>query len=126
MVVWCRGGSRYVEGRWGFPYLRKCLGFLVSKFLGCWFLGFLVSWFQSFLVCWCVGFWSLGFKVSCRIGFNFLGFIVSWFQSFLVSWPQGLNISRSLILYYQISISCFLEDIDSISKILKNSLDGHS
>ena len=28
----CMGGSRYVEGCWGFPYLKKCLGFKVSKF----------------------------------------------------------------------------------------------
>ena len=40
---WC--GRRYVEGCWGFPYLKKCIGFLVS-----WFIGLLVSWFLAFLV----------------------------------------------------------------------------
>ena len=38
-VVGCRCGSRYVEGWWGFPYLKS---FVVSWFLGLWFLGFLV------------------------------------------------------------------------------------
>ena len=49
MVV-CGGGSRHVEGCWGFPCLKIKKGFLVSKFLVSWFLGlvFLVSWFQTF------------------------------------------------------------------------------
>ena len=56
-VVGCRGGSQYVEGYWGFPYLKitKFLDFLVSK-------------------------------------------------------------------NYQISISCFLEDIDPICRISKKNL----
>ena len=44
-----RGGSRYVEGCWGFPYLK------ISKILVSWFLGFLASRFISFLVSWFLG-----------------------------------------------------------------------
>ena len=43
--VGCRGGSRYVERYWGFPYLKikKCIGFW---FLVCFlFCGFIVLWF---------------------------------------------------------------------------------
>ena len=67
--------------------------------------------------------WFLGFKVSW-----FLDFKVSWFQSFLVSKFLGFNASWFLGFkvseIYQIAISCFLEEIDPISKIFKNSLDG--
>ena len=51
--VGCRGGSRYVERCWGFPYLKikKFLGFLVSgcglRFVCFWFYGFMVSWFRK-------------------------------------------------------------------------------
>ena len=45
-----RGGSRYVEGCWGSPYLK------IKRFLGCWFLGFLVSWFFGFKDSWFLGF----------------------------------------------------------------------
>ena len=37
-MVGCRGGSRYVEGCWRFPYLK------IKKR----FLGFLLSWFRMF------------------------------------------------------------------------------
>ena len=37
-VFWCRGGSRYVKGCWGFPYLQR------KRFKVSWFL---VSWFQQ-------------------------------------------------------------------------------
>ena len=37
--------SRLLEGCWGLPHLKKCLGFLVSRVLG-----FLVSEFLGFLV----------------------------------------------------------------------------
>ena len=67
-------------------------------------LGFLASWSLGFLVC-----WFLGLLVS-----RFPGFKVPEFQSFKVS----------TISCYQISISCFLEDIDLIFKIFKISLDG--
>ena len=63
----CRGGSRYVEGCRGFPYLKKCIGFLVSWLLASWFIGFLVCWFLGFLVSWFLGFrgsWFLGFKIQ--------------------------------------------------------------
>ena len=63
MVVWCRVGSWYVEGCWGFPYLKKLL-VISCSFLRFWFLGFLVS-------------KCLGFLVS-----KFLGFKCSCFQSF--------------------------------------------
>ena len=51
--------------------------------------------------------------------------LVSWFQSLLgsifkVSWFQGFK--DSVIPYCQMSISCFLEDIDHTSKISKNLL----
>ena len=95
-MVWCKGGSRYVEG-----YGDKFLGFLVSVFSFVhWFIGFLVSELLSFLV-----YRFLGFLVSELIGFK-----VSWFQSFKVS----------MVPYYQNAISFFLEDIDPISKICNN------
>ena len=61
----CRGGSRYVEGCRGFPYLKKFIGFVAYwfSFFYFYFVGFLVSWFPDFLVCW------------------FESFVVSWFQS---------------------------------------------
>ena len=32
--VWCRGGRRYVQGCWGFPYLKieKFVGFTIHVF----------------------------------------------------------------------------------------------
>ena len=64
------------------------------------FLGFLVSWSLTFgfLVSWCV----------------VVGFLVSWFRGFLVSKK------------YQLYMSCFLEDIDLVSKIFKICSDGSS
>ena len=62
--------NRYVEGCWGFPYLEKLIGSLVS-----WFLGFK----------------NLGVLV---FGFLFLGFLVSKFIGLLVSklfWFLGFN-----------------------------------
>ena len=56
---------------------------------------------------WFVRSWFLGFLVSKLLGFKF-----SWSQSFKVPY------------IHHISMSCFLEDIDLISKILKNLLDG--
>ena len=46
-----------------------------------------------------------------------LGFKVVWFNGVLVSWLQSLKV-------YQMPISCFLEDIDPISKVFKNLFDG--
>ena len=105
-VVGCRGVSRYIEGCWGFPYLKKVsrfLGFLVPKCVGLLVYGFLLFRLLVFGV-WCLGSWFLGFKVP-----KFLGFKVSWFLSF----------NLSMIPYYQNSISCFREDIDPIFKIFK-------
>ena len=45
VCLWVKGGSRYVEGCWGFPYSKS---FLVSWFLVSWFLGFKVSKLQRF------------------------------------------------------------------------------
>ena len=52
-VVGCKDGSRYVEGCWGFPFLKKCIGFVVYWFLGSWFF---VSWFLGLLVSWFLDF----------------------------------------------------------------------
>ena len=49
-VVGYRGGSRYVDGCWGLPYLKKFIGLCVSRFLGFLFFGFLVSKLIGFLV----------------------------------------------------------------------------
>ena len=57
-------------------------------------------------VCWGAG----GFLVS-----GSLGFLVSWF---LVSWFLGLLDSKN----HQMSIACFLEDIDPISKSFKKTI----
>ena len=47
----CRGGSRYIEGWWGFPYLEiKFIGFLVFGRLVLKFLGLLVSKFLGFKI----------------------------------------------------------------------------
>ena len=56
----------------------------------------------------------LGFMVL-----KFLGFLVSKYLGFKVSWFLGFEVSK----IYKKSISCYLEDTDSISKILKNLLD---
>ena len=104
--VGCKGGSRYVEGQGASWFL----GFLVPWFLGSLvsqFLGFVVSWFIGFLVSWFLGFrvsWLLGSRVAC----------------YKVSWFLGFKVSKIC----QMPISCFLEDIDPISKIVKNLFDG--
>ena len=58
LVVGCRGGSRYVEGCWGFPFvkIKTFLGFSGSWFLVSWFIGFKVSWFLGVKVYWDLGF----------------------------------------------------------------------
>ena len=57
--VGCRGGRGYVEGCWGFPYLKikRFVGLLVFCFFGvrllifgCCFLGVVVSWFLGFRI----------------------------------------------------------------------------
>ena len=71
----------------------------IKENLGVWILG-----------CWLLGCWFLGSLA------RFLNFLVvgSWFLVFLVS-----EISR-------MSISCFLEDIDLISKLFKVVFNGSS
>ena len=59
-------------------------------------------------------------KVSWFLSFWFLGF---WFLGFLVS-ANLLCVQKICVTYYQIFISCFLIDIDLISKISKILLDG--
>ena len=59
---------------------------------------------------------------TCLVSW-FLNFLVSQLLCFLVSKFQVSeiqNVKVSMIPYYQMSISCFLEDIDSISKIFKS------
>ena len=78
-------------------------------------------WFVGF------GFWFLApwFLVSKILGFlvsKILRYLVSEFIGFLVSKFLGFKVSK----LYQISISCFLEDIDRISKFLKKLLDRSS
>ena len=58
----------------------------------------------------CLDPWFLGFLVS-----QFLGFKVYWFQS-----------SKLSTIILQVSISCFLEDIDFIFKISKKLEDVSS
>ena len=80
-------------------------------------MGLLVSWFLGFLVSWCLGLlFSFGFKVSW----------FQMFQSFQVSMIRKNRWCFDEISapYYQISISPFKEDIDPISKIFENLLDG--
>ena len=48
----------------------------------------------------------------------FYGFVALWFYGCVVPWFYGFLVSKM----YQLSISCFLEDIDLRSKIFKISL----
>ena len=64
-------------------------------------------------------FWFLGVLVS-----SFLGFLVSKNHGFLVSKLHRIN--DSITPYYQLSISCFLMDIDLTSKTFKMLLNGSS
>ena len=73
----CRGGSRYVEGCWGFHYLICFVGFLVVGFLvsRCSVSWLSVSWFLDCLV----------LKFSCFMVPKFLGFKVS---DILIPYPR--------------------------------------
>ena len=124
-----------------------------GEFLVYWFLGFLVSWllvawFRRFwflcnLFSWCLGFfvfvvsWLLGFLVSMILGVvvpKFFSFLVSKCLGFRNSRLLGLEASKiqkitqsawkTLVPYYQTTISCYLVDIDPISKIFKHLLNG--
>ena len=67
----------------------------------------------------------LGVLVSKFFGFSvskFLGVLVSKFLGFKISRRQNLKVST--IPCYQRNISCFLGDIDPISKIFKTIFDG--
>ena len=72
-VVGCRGGRRYVEGWWGFPYvkMKMFLGLLVCWSLGGCFCGCLVYWL---LVSWFLDFRNLSVSKG-------LGFLVAKFTS---------------------------------------------
>lgn len=61
-----------------------------------------------------LGFLFLGYLVSWLLGVSFIGFLVCLFVSKLQSFKA------SMIPNYHNSIPCFLEDIDSISKLSKN------
>ena len=59
--VGCRGGNRYVEGCWGFPYLKikkKFIGFVCFRvwLVVFWCYGVVVSRLYGFMVLWCYGF----------------------------------------------------------------------
>ena len=61
-------------------------------------------------------------------GLRFFGFLVSWFPGFKVSKFHGFKnlqcFQKLFVIYFQISISCLLVDIDLISQIFKHLLDG--
>ena len=84
---------------------------------------FLVSWFQSFLVSKFLGFkvsWFQSFLVS-----KWLGFLVSKLFGLSISWLHFLQNNSCFVDRYRSplfskSMSCFLEDIDLVFKILKN------
>ena len=138
--VGCRGGSRYVDGCWEFPYL-KIRGFKVSWFLvfDFGFLGFVVLWvllFYGFMV---FGFWFSFFGFMCFYDvYGFAMFMVLWFDGFMFFVVYSCMVFRLYgfqVLYfdgfmlskvYQIAISCFLIDGDPISKIFEIVLDGSS
>ena len=84
-VVGCRGGSQYVEGCRGFPYLKSVLA--------SWFRGSLVS---CFLVFGFFGLLFVGFLVYCFCQFlDFLVyFFISWFRSSFVSKCLGFLVSK--------------------------------
>ena len=78
------------------------------------FLGFLVSLFLVFSF---LGSWLLGLSVSW-----FLDFVVSQFLSLLLSLFLGFKVSKIKKVrayFHEISISCFLEEIDPMFKIFK-------
>ena len=79
---------------------------IIFKILGCW--GFPYSEMKQFLGFLVFDFWLLVVWFS---DFLLYGFVFVWFYGFLVS-----NM-------YQISTSCFQEDIDLISMIFKMLLD---
>ena len=97
--VWCKGGSRNVEGYWGFPSLKikrglRFLDFRFFVFLFCdlWFYCLLVLWFYSFMVLWycgCVVLWFYGLWFYCCMVLWFMalcpyGFMALWFYGFTV------------------------------------------
>ena len=95
----------------GIPLTEKdsrFVGVLVSWFLVCFCL--LVSWFLTFFV---LVSKFLGFRCFCFFASKLLSSKVSKFQ-------------KTLVLYYHMSMSCFLEDTGPISKVFKNLLDGSS
>ena len=90
----------------------------------------MVVWFSSFVVLWFYGLVVLRFYGSMVYvigfaGFMFSGFVSLWFMisrrcgfivyTFMVLWFLGFLVSKK----YNFSISCFQEDIDPISMILK-------
>ena len=70
-----------------------------------------LKWNKCVLVSWFLGVWFLGFKVSW--------FLLCLFHSFLVSEFQNFKDLPSFHF-----ISCFLGDIDLISKVFKILVDG--
>ena len=99
---WCRGGNRYGLG--GGDSLNKIQSFkfLQLKFPNSHFM------FSS-------RYWS---RIQYEI--SILSFMDM--SSHITKIP--FHVLKILIPYYQVAISCFWIDIDPISKIFKNSLDG--
>ena len=112
--------------------------FKVYWFLGFWFIafglcfvfyGFIILWFCDFMVAWfmILHLIVLWFYVLC-----FYGFMVVWLYGFMVLQCYGLWIYGAVFYGFlaltkkHLSISCFQEDIDTISKFFKILLDGSS
>ena len=94
---------------------RSGAGVVVGMLRVVWFDGFLILWFCGFMFLWYYGFmalWFCSFMVLLFYSFRFLGFYVAWFCYFMVWW---FYVPRN----YQMFISCFLIDLDPISKMLK-------
>ena len=76
--------------------------------------GYSLTWKYRGLSFWVFVFWFYGFIVLRLYGVMVYDFMLLWIHCFLVS------------TICQLSISCFQEDIDPISKIFRNSLEGSS
>ena len=80
--------------------------------------------FSLFLVSWVL--------VSCFFGLLAFGFLVSWFfvpwfkRSCFLGFKNPPMFFKRSVPYYQFPISCFLTDIDVISKISRILSDGSS
>ena len=76
--------------------------------------------FYGFMALWLYGLWFYSFMVLCFMVLWLYGFMLLWFYGVMVLWFYGFLVSEN----YQISISCFQQDIDPISINLKIVLRG--